>query len=128
VVRQADASDSAGATALLVGSGWAGAALPPQLVLANAAQFGAAFVATGEGEQEPVGFVRIISDRSTVSYVAELVTAAGWRGRGVARALIEACMGQFPTARLDLLSTEMALGFYERTGFAAKPGYRRWPS
>ena len=127
LVRQFNATDTTAAENLLVDAGWSGAGLPPRYVFADALRFGAAFLAVGEGEQEPIGFVRVVSDRSTVSYVAELVTAAEWRGRGVATALLQACADRFPAARIDLLSTEMAQGFYEKAGFVAKAGYRRWP-
>lgn len=112
---------------LLVEGGWHGAALPSSVTLANAQKHGAAFVAFVAEESEPVGFVRALSDGETVSYVAEIVVSPEFRDSGIGRALLEACRREYPNARIDLLSSEMAQGFYEHIGFDSKQGYRKWP-
>jgi ribosomal protein S18 acetylase RimI-like enzyme len=112
---------------LLINAGWAGPALPSAEVIARASKVGCAYVALVQESADPVGFVRIVSDGHVVSYVAEIVVEAGWRDRGIGKQLLETCAAKFPTARLDLLSSQLATGFYEAVGFEEKPGYRRWP-
>lgn len=109
-------------TDLLLVNGWSPQSTPSHAVLG----LDSAFVASN-GEQI-VGYTRIISDIQTVSYVAELVVSPGWRGQGIARGLLVACANAYPATRIDLLSSEMATGFYEKVGFVTKPGYRRWPA
>jgi len=58
-------------------------------------------------------------------YVADLLIAPAWRGRGVATALLNVCHALYPTARFDLLSTSMAHAFYERLSFRSFQGFRK---
>jgi ribosomal protein S18 acetylase RimI-like enzyme len=127
VVRPFTIDDTEDVLELLGSAGWEGRGLPQRFVLADASRCGAAFVAVERENPKPVGFARVISDRGTVSYLSELVTAVEWRHKGVARVLIDACIDRFPLARLDVLSTDAALGFYEGTGFVPRRGFRRWP-
>lgn len=110
---------------LLGNCGWHGSGLPTRAVLRNASARGAAFVAVSDARV--IGFARVISDGVTVSYLCELATDQNWRAYGVASALLDACQDVFPAARMDLLSTEVAVGFYERVGFSRRQGFRRWP-
>jgi GNAT superfamily N-acetyltransferase len=72
-----------------------------------------------------VGFLRGLTDGAVTLYVADLLVAPAWRGRGVATALLEVCHALYPTARFDLLSTDMAHAFYERLGYRPFPGFRK---
>ena len=74
---------------------------------------------------EVVGFLRALSDGEVTTYVAELLVAPEWRGRGVGRVLLEACHALCPRTRLDLLSTAAAEPFYRARGFRPFPGFRR---
>lgn len=107
---------------LLRDNGWPESALPT----VEAIDWSIAFVAIDAARV--VGFVRIISDRTMVSYIAEIAVATDMRFKGVGQRLIDACERQFPKARIDLLSTLAARSFYENVGFARRPGYRRWPA
>jgi ribosomal protein S18 acetylase RimI-like enzyme len=109
---------------LLIAAGWAGPAVPSDEAILGSLSF----VAITEDSTTPVGFIRALSDGEVVSYIAELVVDAGHRDQKIGRALLDAVANAAPSARIDLLSSEMALGFYERCGFAPKSGYRRWPS
>lgn len=106
---------------LLMRAGWAREAVP----FAGAIDRSTAFMAVAP--EGVVGFARIITDHSNVSYLCELAVESAYRGKGVARQLLDACRNVAPTARLDLLSTELAQGFYEHVGYVPKLGYRRWP-
>jgi ribosomal protein S18 acetylase RimI-like enzyme len=110
---------------LLVKCGWQRTAIPSAEVLAEAAMTGCAFVAVRESRV--VGFIRVISDGEVVSYVTELAVSERVRHEGIGRALVDAVAAEFPKARIDLLSTQLAQSFYEEVGFTQKAGYRRWP-
>jgi ribosomal protein S18 acetylase RimI-like enzyme len=52
-----------------------------------------------------------------VHYIAEMAVDVRLRGRGIGRALLDACHTLYPTARLDLLATDDARAFYKACGF-----------
>jgi ribosomal protein S18 acetylase RimI-like enzyme len=66
-----------------------------------------------------VGFVRGITDGAITMYIAEMAVDAQQRGRGIGRALLDACHFLYPTTRLDLLSVDDAQAFYKACGFRA---------
>jgi len=82
-----------------------------------------ALVAVHNGQV--IGFLRAITDGAVTTYIAELLVAQEWRGRGVGRALVDACHELAPATRLDLLSTAQADLFYEANGFRPFKGYRK---
>ena len=69
-----------------------------------------------EGERV-VGFVRGLTDGAITMYIAEMAVEVRLRGRGIGRALLDACHALYPTARLDLLATDEARAFYKACGF-----------
>jgi ribosomal protein S18 acetylase RimI-like enzyme len=69
-----------------------------------------------EGERV-VGFVRGLTDGAITMYIAEMAVEVRLRGRGIGRALLDACHALYPTARLDLLATDEASAFYRACGF-----------
>lgn len=69
-----------------------------------------------EGERV-VGFVRALTDGAITMSIAEMAVEARQRGRGIGRALLDACHALYPTARLDLLATDEARAFYQAYGF-----------
>lgn len=83
-----------------------------------------ALVATANGEV--LGFLRALTDGAITTYVADLAVDAGCRRRGVGRALLDVCHALYPTARIDLLTTENAREFYRACGFrSVHEGMRR---
>lgn len=69
-----------------------------------------------EGERI-VGFVHSLTDGAISMYIAEMVVDAQLRGRGIGRALLDACHSLYPTTRLDLPAVDDALDFYKACGF-----------
>lgn len=69
-----------------------------------------------EGEQV-VGFVRGLTDGAITMYIADMAVDVRQRGRGIGRALLDACHSLYPTARLDLLAADDARAFYQARGF-----------
>lgn len=83
----------------------------------------------GDGSQ--VGFARVVSDRHTVSYLADVYVLEGARGRGYGLELVRFAVDEAPIAGTKLiLHTRDMHRLYERLGFEP-PGERtmeRWPS
>lgn len=67
-----------------------------------------------------VGFARVVTDRATFAYLCDVFTLPHWRGRGVARALLQAIHihPALQGLRRFLLFTRDAHGLYGRFGFA----------
>ncbi len=74
-----------------------------------------AFIGGGQ-----VGFARVVTDRATFAYLCDVFTLPEHRGRGVARALLQAIDGHpaLQGLRRFLLFTRDAGGLYARFGFA----------
>jgi GNAT superfamily N-acetyltransferase len=66
-----------------------------------------------------VGFARVISDRATFAYLADVFVLPEYRGRGLAKWLMECIMAhpELQGLRRWLLVTRDAHGLYEKFGF-----------
>jgi GNAT superfamily N-acetyltransferase len=76
-------------------------------------------------DETMIGFVRTVSDGAVTTYVAEVLVAPDWRGKGIASALLDATQRLCPGTRLDLLPSESSRGFYQHQRFRPFPGFRR---
>jgi ribosomal protein S18 acetylase RimI-like enzyme len=67
-----------------------------------------------------VGFARVITDRATFAYLSDVYVLEAYRGRGLARRLIDAVMAHpdLQGLRRFSLTTRDAEGLYRRYGFA----------
>jgi len=67
-----------------------------------------------------VGFARVITDRATFAYLSDVYILEGYRGRGLARRLMDAVMAHpdLQGLRRFSLSTRDAEGLYRQYGFA----------
>jgi len=84
--------------------------------------------------QRQIGFARVITDRATFAYLADVYVLEDHRGRGLARWLIETVIAHpdLRGLRRFVLVTRDAHGLYEQFGFTplAKPeNYmeQHWP-
>jgi GNAT superfamily N-acetyltransferase len=71
-----------------------------------------------DGDRQ-VGFARVITDRATFAYVADVFVLASYRGRGVGKRIME-CITSHPelqNLRLWTLFTRDAHGLYRQHGF-----------
>jgi len=66
-----------------------------------------------------VGFARVISDFSSIAYIADVFVVTEHRGRGIAKRLIKAIIDhpELQGLRRILLATQDAHGLYEKFGF-----------
>ncbi len=99
----------------LAGSYWAGGV--PREVVERSIQHSICFGAYDRGRQ--VGFARVISDRATFAYVADVFVLDSHRGRGIGKQIM-ACATSHPelqNLRLWTLFTRDAHGLYRQYGF-----------
>jgi ribosomal protein S18 acetylase RimI-like enzyme len=71
-----------------------------------------------DGDRQ-VGFARVISDRATIAYLGDVFVLPEYRGRGLAKWLME-CVTRHPELqglRRWILATSDAHGLYEQFGF-----------
>ena len=73
-----------------------------------------------DGEQQ-VGFARVISDRATIAYLADVFVLPEYRGRGLAKWLMECVLShpELQGLRRWVLGTRDAHGLYKQFGFTA---------
>jgi ribosomal protein S18 acetylase RimI-like enzyme len=88
-LRPWNAADFPAIQALSAAEGWTTPAERPEASLASWKAANPAIVAEADGEI--IGFLRALSDGAVTTYVAELLVAPAWRGRGLGRALLDAC-------------------------------------
>lgn len=77
---------------------------------------------------EQVGYLRIVSDRTTFAYVCDVFVDEAHRGHGIARAMVQHALAhpEHQGLRRWLLATRDAQPVYRRVGFEALPNPERW--
>ena len=108
----------------LTTSYWAGGI--PREVVRRSIEGAIAFGIFEGGAQ--VGFARVITDRATFAYLADVFVLEGWRGRGLSRWLME-CIVAHPDLqglRRWMLATRDAHGLYAKFGFTPLASPERW--
>jgi GNAT superfamily N-acetyltransferase len=75
-----------------------------------------------------VGFARMITDRATFAYLADVFIIEEYRGRGLSKWLMEVIMSHPDLQRLRrmILATKDAHGLYEKFGFTPLINVERW--
>lgn len=122
-IRPWAVTDMAAIGQLSAAEGWTTVQQRPDAALAAWRRSDLTLVAEAGGDA--VGFLRALTDGAVTTYVAELLVAPPYRGRGIARAMLDACQRAHPGTRLDLLATTDSRDVYPRVGFRPFPGYRR---
>ena len=89
----------------------------PRAVIERAVTNSICFGALHDGAQ--VGFARVVTDRATFAYLADVYVLQEHRGRGLARRIMQAVIGHpdLQGLRRMLLATRDAHGLYTRFGF-----------
>jgi GNAT superfamily N-acetyltransferase len=77
---------------------------------------------------EQVGFARVISDRATYAYLADVYIEEPFRGRGLSKVLMRALMAHpdLQGIRRWILGTRDAHGLYRQFGFTELQRPERW--
>lgn len=75
-----------------------------------------------EGERQ-IGFARVVSDRATFAYLADVFVLESHRGRGLAKLLMDAVIAhpELQGLRRWMLATRDAHGLYALYGFTPLP-------
>lgn len=77
-----------------------------------------------EGDRQ-IGFAKVISDRATIAYLGDVFVVPSYRGRGLAKWMMECVLShpELQGLRRWVLATRDAHGLYEQFGFTelAKP-------
>jgi GNAT superfamily N-acetyltransferase len=112
----------------LTASYW-GEGIPRQTVersIAGSLPFGAYHI-TPEGERQ-VGFARVITDRATFAYLADVFVLPEHRGHGLGAWLVEAIVAhpELQGLRRWMLATRDAHGLYERFGWGPLTALDLW--
>lgn len=89
----------------------------PRAVVERAAANSLCFSALLDGRQ--VGFARVVGDRATFAYLADVFVLPEVRGQGISKALMAAVMAHPDTQKLRrfMLATADAHGLYAQNGF-----------
>lgn len=101
--------------AFLTGSSWSPGI--PRATVARAIAHSLCIGGYVDGAQ--VAFARVVTDRATFAYLADVFVLPAYRGRGIARALLETLFAHpdLQGLRRVLLATRDAHGLYARLGF-----------
>ncbi|MEP7132040.1 MAG: DUF6463 family protein [Acidobacteriota bacterium] len=107
--------DAAAAHGFLAGSYWAAGV--PRDVVERSISGSLAFGVFHAGRQ--IGFARVITDRATYAYLADVYILDEWRGRGLALWLVETIRAHPDLANLRrwMLATRDAQSLYAKVGF-----------
>ena len=75
-----------------------------------------------------IGFARMITDKVTFAYLADVFIIEEYRGRGLSKWLMEVIMSHpsLQGLRRMMLATKDAHGLYEKFGFTALNNVDRW--
>ena len=75
-----------------------------------------------------IGFTRVVTDRATFAWICDVYVLAPYRGRGLARWMIDSVLEHPDLAGLRriLLATRDAHGLYRQCGFEPLPNPDRW--
>jgi len=75
-----------------------------------------------------IGFARMITDKATFAYLADVFIIEEYRGRGLSKWLLEVIMSHpsLQGLRRVMLATKDAHGLYEKFGFTALNNVDRW--
>jgi GNAT superfamily N-acetyltransferase len=78
--------------------------------------------------QRQVGFGRLITDKATFAYLADVFVDEEYRGKGLGKWLMEVIMSQdfVPGLRRMMLGTRDAQGLYAQFGFTELSANVRW--
>lgn len=79
------------------------------------------------GREQQIGFARVISDRATFAYLADVFVLPGHRGRGVASAMLQAVQAHpdLQGLRRWLLATRDMQPLYAKLGWEPYPSPER---
>ena len=115
-----------GVLTLCVAEGWDSLPDNPERALRVLTAPGVTTVVAVE-DAEVVGFAELFSDGEIQAFLTSIAVDGRSRGHGIGRALVEEGLKAAGGERIDLLSEDAAVGFYESFPHFRKPGVRLYP-
>ena len=111
--------------AFLAGSYWA-QGIPRHIV--ERAVANSLCIATFDAAGDQVGFARVVTDRATMAYLADVFVLPEFQGQGIGKSLIETIVGhpRVQGLRRWVLATKDAHGLYAQYGFTPLAATERW--
>ncbi len=106
--------------AFLTGSYWSPGIPRETVERAAAGSLTVGLYASGGAQ---IGYARVVTDRATFAYLADVYVLDAHRGRGLGRWMVEQILAhpELRGLRRWLLTTQDAHGLYERLGFVRAP-------
>ena len=88
-------------------------------IVERAARNSAVVIGAFAADGAQIGFMRVVSDLTRFAYLCDVIVDEAWRGRGVARAMVQHALDhpELATVRTWTLATRDAHGVYEPIGF-----------
>ncbi|CAM5608786.1 MULTISPECIES: GNAT family N-acetyltransferase [Niallia] len=83
----------------------------------------AAYVATLNDQL--IGYIRGITDRSITLFICELLIAPDYRGIGLGEKLLYYVHSKYPSTRVEMLASSTSNTYYESKGFRSFYGFRK---
>jgi GNAT superfamily N-acetyltransferase len=98
----------------------------PRAVVEKSIAHSLCFGALADGAQ--VGFARVVTDRSTFAFLCDVFVLSAWRGKGLARRLIDAVVAHpdLQGLRRFALTSRDAAALYNGYGFTALASPQVW--
>ena len=95
--------------------------------IAGCLPFGLYDLRAGQGGRQ-IGFARLITDRATFAYLADVFVLDAYRGRGLGKWLVETMLAHpdLQGLRTWMLATRDAHGLYRQYGFTPLPAPERY--
>lgn len=115
-----------GVIRLCTAEGWPSFAADPERATRILTAPGVTTVVAVEGE-DVIGFAQLFSDGELQAFLASLAVDSSRRRGGIGRALVTEALRLGGGERVDLLSEEPAVAFYEQFFHRTKPGFRLYP-
>jgi ribosomal protein S18 acetylase RimI-like enzyme len=80
------------------------------------------------GDRLQVGYLRVVSDKTTFAYVCDVYVDESYRGRGLARMMLRYILEhpEYQGLRRWILATRDAHDVYRGVGFGPLPNPERW--
>ncbi|SCY71834.1 Acetyltransferase (GNAT) domain-containing protein [Lachnospiraceae bacterium XBB2008] len=79
-------------------------------------------------DEKAIGVVRLLWDGGYIAYLSDVIVAEGYRGQGIGRTLVQACIDSLKKdlkpgykVKMNLNSAKGKEGFYEKFGFRQRP-------
>ena len=79
------------------------------------------FSAFSTHDEKVVGCIRVLSDRVSITWIAEILVAKEYQRQGIGRELVACTLKEFQHTDIYLETFGNAAGFFEKCGLSVRP-------